>query len=129
MPLDLCPLPAWMLLSGAWSLRSRRLGGREVHALDEDTAQRPPAENRAELLRVRDRTVLTPETDDCLDLRFRDAGQFEQLTAIGDIEPDPVLHAGAPSVCEPPPGTLRDSWESLQKVTRRTGGPHRPDSR
>jgi hypothetical protein len=48
-------------LSGARSLRRCGFGGREVRALEDGGGHRPPAENGAELLSVRDRTMFGPE--------------------------------------------------------------------
>jgi hypothetical protein len=79
-------------LSGARSLRRCGLGGREVRALENGGGHRPPAEHGAELLAVRDRTMLRPEPDDRFDLALADADQLEQLSRIGQGDQDPVRY-------------------------------------
>src|SRR4030095_14072275 len=77
-----------MLFSGAGSFRRRGFGGREIRALENRGGHRPPAENGAELLPVRDRTVLGPKPDDRSDLGLADADQLKQLASIGQVDPD-----------------------------------------
>src|SRR5512145_2577961 len=60
--------------SGARGLRRRGFGGRKIQAIEEGGRYRSPSENGAELLLVRNRTVVAPEPNDGLDLRFADTG-------------------------------------------------------
>src|SRR4029453_6694812 len=85
-------VPAPADLSGARSLRRCFFGGREVRTLEDGGGHRPPAEHGAELLSVRDRTMLGPKPDDRFDLALAEADQLKQLASIGQVDPDPVRH-------------------------------------